>query len=69
MPHTIETSIDDLVMKPLTLDVVERLFDLVQANREHLTAFGDYEDLVVGTKQDLASDILFGRVSTSSAIG
>ena len=40
-------------LRELTCREAEAFFDLVCANREHLTRFGDYEDLAASTLEDI----------------
>ena len=47
-------AVEGLVLKQLTPDQAPEYDDLVQANRTHLTRFGDYEDEVAATEGQVA---------------
>lgn len=43
---SLDTSIEGLVLRPLTKEDAALLFDLIQTSKAHLTRNGDYQDLV-----------------------
>ncbi len=49
-------SIPGVELCALTLREADRFYNLVQRNREHLTQWGDYEDLVAKTPDELRAD-------------
>lgn len=55
------TSIPGLALRRATADDAEALFALVQQNRPHLTAFGDYAELVAMSLADLEADLSAGK--------
>lgn len=55
------TSIAGLDLREATAEDAAALFALVQQNRVHLTAFGDYAELVARSQADIAADIVANR--------
>ena len=53
----IATSVAKLLLREIATDDARELFTLIQDNREHLTAQGDYADLVVKTYSDIQADL------------
>ncbi|WP_417309401.1 hypothetical protein [Devosia sp.] len=53
----IETATPGLVLRPLTRDHAIALHHLVARNRAHLTAHGDYADLVALSPAALAAEL------------
>ena len=45
----------DVWLRELTRRDVLAFYELVQTNREHLTQFGDYRELIASTLQDIES--------------
>jgi RimJ/RimL family protein N-acetyltransferase len=53
----IKTSVQNLEMRPLSVEFAFLFFQLVQSNRAHLTRNGDYEDLVASSVQDCEAEL------------
>jgi len=53
----LETTIAGLVLVPLTKRHALELYQLVQQNHRHLTAHGDYEDLVAMPLEGLSTEL------------
>ena len=53
----LQTAAPDLTLRELSPKDATRLHALVQANRVHLTAHGDYADLVAATAEMLAGEL------------
>lgn len=60
MRAELETEIEGLTLRKLTVADADRYLDLLDRNRAHLTAFGDFTEVLTLTKEDvrleLASD-------------
>lgn len=56
----LQTTAPGLSLRPLTPDDAATLHALVQANRTHLTAHGDYQDQVAATPDMLAAELADG---------
>lgn len=70
------TEMPNLVLGPLTRSAAAELHQLLQQNRDHLTAHGDYADQVAMSRDqveaELASDsvnLRFGIVLSGTLIG
>ena len=55
------TSIPGLALRKAAADDAAALFALVQQNRTHLTAFGDYAELVAMSPADIEADLSAGK--------
>lgn len=53
----IATSVAKLLLREIATDDARELFTLIQDNREHLAAHGDYVDLAAKTYSDIKSDL------------
>ncbi|NLJ25623.1 MAG: GNAT family N-acetyltransferase [Firmicutes bacterium] len=49
----LQTAIKEVWLGELTSQDTRAFYELVQRNREHLTQFGDYQELVASTLQDI----------------
>ena len=56
----LRTGISALVVSPLNEGHALALYDLVQENRSHLTAYGDYADLVAASLEALEAQLAEG---------
>lgn len=61
----LSTSRDDLVLRALTPDQAADYYDLVDLNRDHLTAFGDYQEMRDATLESVTEELQ----RTDSAFG
>jgi len=62
----IETSIDGLVLEVIDAADADVLYDLVQANRLHLTQNGDYSDMVGMSREKTKAAIDDGQENTET---
>jgi len=62
----IETSIDGLFLEVIKTSDTDELFDLVQANRSHLTQNGDYSDIVEMSREKTKAAIEAGQENTET---
>ena len=58
---TLATDLADLVLRPLAQSQALELHDLLQQNREHLTAHGDYIDQVAMSYEELKAELAAGE--------
>ena len=49
----LQTAIKEVWLGELTSQDTRAFYELVQRNREHLTQFGDYQELVASALQDI----------------
>ncbi|MGZ4109411.1 MAG: GNAT family N-acetyltransferase [Actinomycetota bacterium] len=54
----IATAIDGFALHPLTIDDLDAYATLVDANRRHLTAHGDFTEFETATLGDLEADLM-----------
>ena len=57
MVAELETEIDGLTLKRLTVADADRYLDLLDRNRAHLTAFGDFTEVPSLTKEDVRLEL------------
>jgi RimJ/RimL family protein N-acetyltransferase len=57
MVAELETGIEGLTLRKLTVADTERYLDLLDRNRAHLTAFGDFTEVLTLTKEDVQLEL------------
>ena len=56
-PNVLTTSLPDVKLRELTPLDAPKLFELVQANKAHLTSHGDYAEQVAARAEDIATEL------------
>ena len=73
----LSTSLEGVRLALLTIDDADEYFDLIQANRDHLTQHGDYVDLFAKDRRQIAGELagssgserIFGIVVAKAIVG
>jgi ribosomal-protein-serine acetyltransferase len=65
----IGTDLPELILRPLSREDAADYYELIDRNRDHLTAFGDYEEMRDATLTSVADDLAHGVANGDLAFG